>query len=104
MTDLAEDSVRWGPLLAYSYMQGCEFSIAPGLNYLQPNIDVPLYMRLGEDALEGMRMWLPRLGLQRVARPGPYGARAWRSWRCGTHGQRGLPKLSCAGFAVSWTL
>lgn len=68
LDDVVESQVRWGPLLAYAFCHGCRFQQAPGLGYLEPVIDLPLYQQIAGDALAGLRLWLPRLGVQPIAR------------------------------------
>ena len=64
LEDLQGSHVRWGPLLAFCYLHGCEFSSAQG--YLEPYVETPLYMQLADDALKGIDHWLPRLGIHRT--------------------------------------
>lgn len=59
--------MRWGPLLAFAYMQGCDFTSAKA-GYLEPNMDERLYLQLADDAIDGLSQWLPRLGVQRTRR------------------------------------
>lgn len=75
LEDLMGSRVRWGPLLAFCYMQGCEFTTAAG-GYLAPDMEEPLYEQMADDALRGLSMWLPRLGVDRT-RPGVWPGSGW---------------------------
>ena len=61
--------VRWGPLLAYSWMHNCRYTQNPE-GYIEPAIGTDTYKQLADDALAGIQLWLPRLGLERVHRRG----------------------------------
>ena len=63
--------VRWGPLLAYCYMHGCDFDcIKDGaLAYVVPLVEDDVYAQIGWDVINAVRQWFPRLGLTPTARP-----------------------------------
>ena len=68
LEDFQEKHVCYGPLVAYGYMQGCIFTQERG--WVEPTVDDATWTALVKDALEGMRLWLPRLGRAIAPRPG----------------------------------
>ena len=63
--------VRWGPLLAYCYMHGCEFNfINDGArSYVVPVVEDEVYKQIAVDVITAVRRWFPRLGLIPTVRP-----------------------------------
>ena len=59
--------LRWGPLLAWSFLHGMEFTKENG--YLEPHMNMHNYLQVADDALEGIRFMLPQLGVQPRPRP-----------------------------------
>ena len=59
--------LRWGPLLAWSFLHGTEFPSKNG--YLEPMMDHHQYMQVADDALEGIRFTLPQFGIKPRPRP-----------------------------------
>jgi hypothetical protein len=68
LEDLEGKHVRYGPLVAYGYMQGCTFTSERG--WVEPFVDDAMWKQLANDALAGLRLWLPRLGGAVLPRPG----------------------------------
>ena len=62
--------LRWGPLLAWSWLHDIRFHTKNG--YLEPLMLAGDYLRVADDALEGIRFMLPQFGVQ--PRPRPPGA------------------------------
>jgi hypothetical protein len=64
--------VRWGPLLAYCYMHGCDFHcVNDGARvYVVPSVSTEMYAQIGWDVINAVRRWFPRLGLTLRMRPG----------------------------------
>ena len=77
LEDLLSEKIRWGPLLAYCFMHGMTFTTEQGS--LEPELDEAQYLQVATDALAGMQLWLPRLGLQHLTRPGARIGGRWGS-------------------------
>jgi hypothetical protein len=70
--NMGNPQVRWGPLLAYCYMHGCDFdSVNDGMRtYVVPVVSTEMYTQIGWDVINAVRRWFPRLGLTLRMRPG----------------------------------
>lgn len=54
--------LRWGPLLAWSFLHDCPFTTTNG--YLEPMMSEAEYMQVADDALQGIRFCLPQFGIK----------------------------------------
>jgi len=63
--------VRWGPLLAYCYMHGCEFRFVKvgARSYVVPVVEDEVYKQIAVDVITAVRRRFPWLGLVPSVRP-----------------------------------
>jgi hypothetical protein len=68
LKDLLDNKLRYGPLLGYSFVQGCKFVVHPELNYVEPQIYN--YDEIGTAGNAVIELWAGKFGV-RIPKPLP---------------------------------
>ena len=64
LKDLVKEGLRYGPLLGYAFVEGCQFVIRPEFNYVEPQI--AYYGPIGTAGNAAIEHWARKFGLKIV--------------------------------------